>query len=101
MTTGSMDYTALLREAIAEARAAGLDSAASDLEQSCVAVAFTTSSELLAEHGLAIKRFLKATRGTLPPSTKAKLHACLRETELAWPGWRRLVALLRGRRVGR
>jgi hypothetical protein len=62
MTTGIMDYTPLLREAIAEAKAAGFETAASDLEQSCFAVAFTTSSEMLGEHGLAIKRFLKATR---------------------------------------
>jgi hypothetical protein len=99
MTTGITDYTPLLREAIAEAKAAGFETAASDLEQSCFAVAFTTSSEMLGEHGLAIKRFLKATRGTLPRSTRAKLNACLAATGLAWPGWRELMALLRGRRV--
>ena len=93
MTTGIMDYTLLLREAIAEAKAAGFEAEATDLEQSCFAVAFTTSTEMLGEHGLAIKRFLKATRGTLPRSTKEKLNACLAETRLARPGWRNLMAL--------
>jgi hypothetical protein len=59
-----MDYTRLLTEAIAEAKAAGFEAAASDLERSCFGVAYTTSSEMLGEHGLAISRFLKATRGT-------------------------------------
>jgi hypothetical protein len=99
MTTEIRDYTPLLREAIVEAKAAGFETAASDLEESCFGVAFTTSSEMLGEHGLAIKRFLKATRGTLPRSTKAKLNACLTETALAWPGWRNLMARLRRRRV--
>ena len=85
------DYTPLLREAIAEAEAAGLEAAARDLERACFAAAFTTSSEMLGEHGLAIKRFLQATRGTLPRSTKAKLKAYLAETGLAWPGWRNLI----------
>jgi hypothetical protein len=99
MTTQIMDYTPLLKEAIAEAKAVGLEAAARDLEQSCFAVAFTSSTEMLGEHGLAIRRFLKATRGTLPRSTEAKLNACLKEMGLAWPGWRNLMALLRRRRV--
>jgi hypothetical protein len=88
------DYAPVLREAIAEARAAGFANEASDLEQAAFA-AFTTSSEMLQEQGLAIKRFLKATRGTLPRSIEAKLKACLTETELGCTGWRKLVALLR------
>ena len=91
------DYTLLLRDAIAEAKAAGFEAEARELEGSVVA-AFTTSSEMLQEHGLAIRRFLRATRRTLPRSTKKKLRACLTETELAWPGWRKLVALLKRRR---
>jgi len=99
MTVEGRDYSAWLREAIAEAKAAGFEAAASDLEQSCFGVAFTTSSEMLGEHGLAIRRFLKATRGALPRSTKARLNACLAEVGLAWPGWRNLMALFRGRRT--
>ena len=96
---GVKDYTALLKEAIAEAKAAGLETAADDLEQTVFA-AFTTSSELLQEHGLAIRRFLKATRGKLPASAKDKLDACLAEIDMASPGWRKLMALLRrGRRT--
>lgn len=94
MTTRIRDYTPLLKEAIAEARTAGLETAANDLEQAAFA-AFTTSSEMLQEHGLAIKRVLRATHDTLPRSTKTKLKACLTETELACTGWRKLWALLR------
>ena len=96
MTTRIRDYTPLLRQAIAEAKAAGFETAANDLEQAAF-VAFTSSSELLQEHGLAIKRFLKITHDTLPRSTKVKLKACLTETELAGSGWRKLMALLRRR----
>lgn len=94
MTVGIRDYAPLPREAIARARAAGLATAANVLERAAFA-AFATSSEMLLEHGLAIKRFLKATHDTLPRSTKAKLKACLTETELACTGWRKLMALLR------
>jgi len=52
---------------------------------------------MLQEHGLAIRRFLMATRDTLPRSTKAKLNACLTQAELACSGWRKLMALLRRR----
>ena len=67
------DYAPLLREAIAEARAVGLDTAADHLEQAAF-TAFTTSSELLQEQGIAIRQFLKATRGKLPARTKEKLR---------------------------
>lgn len=90
------DYTPLLREAIVEARAAGFETAANELEHAAFA-AFTTSSEMLQEHGLAIRHFLKTTPDTLPRSIKAKLKACLTETELSCTGWRKLVALLRRR----
>ena len=97
MSAKIRDYTPLLKEAIAEARAAGFGAAANELESAAFA-AFTTSSEMLQEHGLAIQRFLKVTRKSLPYSIKVKLKACLTETELARPSWRRLMALLhRGR----
>lgn len=99
MNTRIRDYAPLLREAIAEARAAGMVAEAHELEQAAFSTAVTTSSEMLQAHGLAIERFLKATRDTLPRSTKAKLKACLTETELAHPGWRKLLALVRRRRV--
>ena len=98
MTTRIRDYMPLLKEAIAEARAAGIEASANDLERTCFA-AFTTSSEMLQEQGLAIRCFVKATRGALPRSTKAKLRTCLIETELACTGWRKLMAHLRRRRV--
>jgi len=96
MSTRIRDYTPLLKEAIAQARAAGFETAADDLDKAAFS-AFTTASEMLQEHGLAIKRFLEATHDTLPPSIKAKVQACLTETELARTGWRNLVARLRRR----
>ena len=95
MTPRIRDYTPLLRPAVAEAKAAGF--AVTDLEQACYA-AFTTSSEMLQEHGLAIERFLKANPA-VPRSTTAKLKACLAETQLACTDWRRLLALVRRRRT--
>src|SRR5213083_589853 len=93
------DYAPLLREAIAEARAVGLDTAADHLEQAAF-TAFTTSSELLQEQGIGIRQFLRATRGKLPARTKEKLRVCLAEIDMASPGWRKLIALLRRRRHG-
>lgn len=90
------DYTPLLERAIAEAKAAGLQAEANELESAANAV-YTTSSEMLMEHGIALRQFLKATRGRLPPPIKEKVTACLIETDLAWPGWRKLIALLRRR----
>ena len=92
------DYEPLLTEAIAEAKAAGLETEAGELESSAFAV-FTTSSEMLHEHAVAIRLFLKATRGRLPRSIKEKLRVCLIETQLAYPSWRKLIALLRRRRA--
>jgi adenylate kinase family enzyme len=97
MTTRVRDYTPLLREAITEAKATGHGAAATELEETVFA-AFTTSSEMLQEQGLAIGRFLNATRGTLPRSTREKLTACLIETRQVCTGWRKIIALLRRRR---
>jgi hypothetical protein len=88
------DYSPWLEQAIAEAKASGLEPEANELERAAFAV-FTTSSEVYHEQGLAIRRFLAATRGRLPRATQAKLDACLIEIDLVWPGWRKLWALLR------
>jgi hypothetical protein len=88
------DYLPLLREAIAEARDSGLGVEVEDLDRACSS-SFTTSSEMLQEHGLAIRRFLKVTRRRLPLSTRKKLLACLNETELAGSGFRRLIATIK------
>jgi hypothetical protein len=89
------DYQALLAQAIGEARAAGLEAEAHELEQACFHTAYTTSGEVLMEHAIAMRRFLDATRGRLPPATRRKVRSCLNETALAYPGWRQLVALLK------
>jgi hypothetical protein len=89
------DYSPLLEQAIAEAKAEGLVAEAAKLEDACFRTAYTTSSELLAEHGWAMRAFLKSTHGRLPGETKRKVKVCLNETELAWVGWRQLLAWLR------
>jgi hypothetical protein len=94
MTAKVQYYTPLLEEAIAEAKAAGFEPEASELEHACFKVVFTTSTEMLGEHVVAINRFLKTTRGRLPVPIKKKLYACLAEGERAWPGWRSLWSAL-------
>lgn len=91
-----MDYTRQLSEAIAAAKAAGLEAEAAELETTCFRVAYTTSSEMLGEHGLALRRFLEATRGRLPASVRDILQPCLVEAGIAWPGWRSLLSRLKG-----
>ena len=91
MATKIRDYIPLLKEAIAEARVAGLVVEADELEWIAFA-AFTTSSEMLQEHSLAIRHFLKVTRKRLPRPIREKLQACLTESELLCPGWRGLMA---------
>ena len=94
MTMEIRNYLFLLREVIVEASDAGLGAEVENLEKASSS-AFTTSSEMVQEHGLAIRRFLKATRTRLPLSTKKKLLACLNETELACTGWRKLIAMIK------
>ena len=93
------DFTPLLLEAIGEARAAGVTTAADALERSANGV-YTTSTEFLAELRAAIRRFLAETRGRLPAGTLRKMRACLNEAELGCPGftglfarWRRAAVL--------
>jgi hypothetical protein len=88
------NFIPLLRDAIADAKAAGFDTDAHELEQA-VFSAFTTSSEMLQEQDRAINRFLKSTRTTLPRPIRIKLETCLTETELATSGWRKLAARLK------
>ena len=87
MQKGSTDFTQTLKAAIVEARAAGLDSAAAQLEGRCFAV-YTTSSEWLGEVGLAIAEFRRNAGTGLPPSVIEKLDACMREVRKVWPGLR-------------
>ena len=81
------DFYPLLREAIAEVRAAGLDSLADSLESRCFS-AYTTSSELLGETGQAIAEFLTTTNAKVPSSATTKLKECLRQVQLVWPAIR-------------
>lgn len=89
------DYSPLLEQAIAEAKAAGLEPEAAKLEDACFRTPYTTSNEFLAEHGWAMREFLRSTRGRLPRETRRKVRVCLNETELVWTGWRQLVAWFR------
>ena len=77
--TKARDHASLLREAIAEARAAGFGPAADELESACFGTAFTTSSDLFQEHRRAIGRFLDVTGAALPDGIRTKLKDCLAE----------------------
>jgi hypothetical protein len=76
MTAQVADYYPLLKAAIAGARAAGLEAEASELEAQVFA-AFTTSSELLGEHGVATLKFLRSQG--VPVAVAEKLNRCLTE----------------------
>jgi hypothetical protein len=78
------DYYPVLKAAIAEARAAGLEPGASELEAQVFA-AYTTPSELLGEHGIAILTFLRSQGPTVPASVAEKLNTCLTEIRKVWP----------------
>ena len=80
----AVDYAADLKAAIADARAVGLEAAAAELESS-VFVAFTTSSEMLAAQGIAIREFLRTAGQSVPLSVADKLNNCLIEIRKVWP----------------
>jgi hypothetical membrane protein len=86
-TATAADFTQTLRQAIDESRAAGLDTATRELEQT-VGAAYTTSSEYLGEVGEAIARFLKMNGHDLPPATVVKFRRCLAEAGKVWPKYR-------------
>lgn len=76
------DFMPTLHAAIAEAQAAGL---ACDELEGRITACYTTSSEFLAECGLAIEVFKKKNRTTLPQTTLKKLDSCLQEISKVWP----------------
>jgi len=78
------DVCELLREAIRDARAAGLGPAADELQERTSA-AFTSSSEFLGEVGLAVERFLRRERGKVPADVERRLRMCLAEVRTVWP----------------
>ncbi|TJY58324.1 hypothetical protein E4T66_16670 [Sinimarinibacterium sp. CAU 1509] len=78
------EFQQMLRAALDEAKAAGLVNAASQLEFRAFA-AYTTSSELLGETGVAIKEFLQTAGPAIPPLVVVKLNLCLTEVRKVWP----------------
>lgn len=78
------DFHSVLSAAIAEAKAAGLLAAASQLEDQASA-SYATSSELLGETGAAIKTFLASKGSAIPQSVVVKLNFCLTEVRKVWP----------------
>jgi len=78
------DFFPVLKEAVEEARRDGFEPSASLLEDRAFA-AYTTSSELLGESGLAIKEFLKENP-RLSSSIRKKFEFCLLQIRKIWPG---------------
>jgi hypothetical protein len=87
MNRSVSDFTSVLRDALIEIRTLGLAEAADELE-GAVFSAFTTSSELLGESGLAITKFLKDHRRQLPDPVISQLNFCLSEIGKVWPKFR-------------
>jgi hypothetical protein len=87
VTVRIADFTATLRQAIDESRAAGMDASVRELEERVFA-AHATSSEHLGEVGEAIARFLKRNGPALPLTTLAKYRHCLAEVGKLWPKYR-------------
>jgi hypothetical protein len=87
MTGKIENFSSLLREAIADARAAGLGDLANLLEQTSSS-AYTTSSEFFGETGQAIVEFLHAGGKAIPPALVAKLTTCLQYVQGVWPSIR-------------
>jgi hypothetical protein len=83
----TQDFTQTLQQAIDESRAAGLDAAVRELEQTAGA-GYTTSSEYLGEIGAAIARFLQSSGHDVPPATMIKFRRCLAEIGKVWPKYR-------------
>ena len=86
-TVEAADFAQTLQQAIDESRAAGLDTAVRELEQTARA-AYTTSSEYFGEIGEAIARFLKSNGHDVPPATMVKFRRCLAEVGKVWPIYR-------------
>ncbi len=84
MTDHLADFQSVLKAAISEAKAAGVEPSTSQLEERAFA-AYATSSEWLGEAGLAIKAFLAAPGSSLPLSVVEKLNFCLAEVRKVWP----------------
>ena len=78
------DFYPMLKSAISEAKAAGLETSALKLEERAFA-AYTTSSELLGETGDAILEFQRTEGSAVPPLVTAKLKCCLNEIRKVWP----------------
>jgi hypothetical protein len=74
----------LLRDAIADARDAGLGDLARLLEET-TSTAYTTSSEYFGETGEAIVAFLRNGGASVPPALIVKLKTCLEYVQLVWP----------------
>ena len=84
MTGKAEDYYPFLKAAITEAKAAGLGAAVAKLEDKAFA-AYTTSSELVGEHGLAIREFLESGGTAVPAGVRENLVRCLAEISKVWP----------------
>ncbi|XHS78562.1 hypothetical protein ACFJGW_00910 [Burkholderiaceae bacterium UC74_6] len=84
MTSQIADFQPMLKAAISEARAAGFEAAAAQLEEAAFA-AYGTSSELLGETGIAIRAFVASVGTAAPSAVVDKLDRCLVEVRKVWP----------------
>ena len=66
-------------------RAAGFEEDARSLREVVFETAWTSSSEMIGEIGLAILRIQQRARGRLPKEVAKSLESCLHQVKLVWP----------------
>ena len=79
------DFLGALSNAIDGLRAAGLDEDAAKLRDLAFETAWTSSSEMIGEIGLAILGVQQRARGRLPKEVAKSLDSCMHHVKQVWP----------------
>ncbi len=76
----------VLSMAIDGLRAAGFEEDARSLQEVVYETAWSSSSEMVGEIGLAILRIQQGVGGRVPKEVAKSLQSCLRHVRQVWPG---------------
>ncbi len=79
------DFLEALSQAIDRLRAAGFEEDARNLRDVAFETAWTSSSEMIGEIGLAILRVQQRARGKLPKAVARGLDRCMDHVREVWP----------------
>ncbi len=83
---GDDTFPDVLSMAIGGLRAAGFGEDARSLQEIAFETAWTSSSEMVGEIGLAILRIQQRVGGRVPKEVAKSLEFCLRHVRQVWPG---------------